>query len=85
MNQRDIEEQSNIVQTSILNFTNRKRYKQIEHRGYINQVKYKENTRILSININGLNLQNNEKIDHILEIYKRLQIDIIFITEPNMK
>ena len=72
LNQREIEEQYNMVQTSILNFTNRKGYKQIEHKGYIDQVKYKENTRILSININGLNLQNNEKINHILEACKRL-------------
>ena len=48
-------------------------------------MKYKENTRILSININRLNLQNDKKIDHILEVCKRLQIDIIFITEPNVK
>ena len=57
----------------------------IKNRGCVDKNKYKENTRILSININGLNLKNDEKLDQIIESCQKLQVDTIFITEPNIK
>ena len=85
MTQRATAEQNNRIQTSILNFTKRKGIKQIENKGYIDQIKYWENIRILSINVNYLSLQNDKKLDHIIDSCEKLQIDVIFIIEPNVK
>ena len=50
--ERVISEQLNQKQSLILNFTTRKRIKEIQNRECIDKVKYEENTRILSINVN---------------------------------
>ena len=69
----------------IQNYTTNKRLEEIKYRGYIDKTKYRENTRILSINMNSLNLKKWWKIDHIIESCEKLQVDTIFITEPNIK
>ena len=35
--------------------------------------------------MNGLSLQNNEKLDHIIESCEKLQINAIFIIQSNVK
>ena len=37
------------------------------------------------MNVYSLYLQNNEKIDHIINKCKILEIDTIFLIEPNVK
>ena len=56
-----IVEQSNQIQSSILNYTTNRRLEEIKHRGYIDKIKYRENIRILSINVNRINLKNDKK------------------------
>ena len=57
----------------------------IRNKGYINTVKASFNTRILSINTCGFKPSNEEKIQMMINIYKRLSIDILLLNETNMK
>ena len=41
--------------------------------------------RILSINPNGFNINNNEKINQIIQYCEQYSIDIILISETNEK
>ena len=57
----------------------------IRNKGYIDTVKVPFNTRVLSINICGFKLSNNEKIQMMINAYERLSIDIILLNKKNTK
>ena len=81
---RETREQSQ-NQVIIRNYMKQQPLKKIINPGYIDQQKFKGNTRFLSMNVHSLCLQNNEKIDHIMNKCKTLEIDAIFLTESNIK
>ena len=58
---------------------------EIKFRGYINQQKRENNTRILCLNANGMRYRNNQKIVQLVEFCKQYKLDITIITETNIK
>ena len=56
-----------------------------QYRGVLDENKIIENTRILSINPNGFNVDNNEKNNQMLHYYNQNSINIILMSETNGK
>jgi len=79
------EERRNIInhQTRINQYINQSN--NIIHQGYIDNVKMSENTRILSINPNGINPWDDIQNNMINQSFQQKQIDIALFNETNMK
>ena len=69
INTSENKEQNRINQNLIRSYI-RNNNELIKNRGYIDNQKKMENTRVLSINVNRLSLQNDKKINHIINKYQ---------------
>jgi len=58
---------------------------QIKHEGYIDEIKLSENTRILSLNPNGINPWDDIQSNMLTDALQRYQIDIAMLNETNIK
>ena len=67
----------NIIQYSRINY-------EINHKEYIDTVKLCENTRILSLNPNSINLQNDIRANMLVKSLEEYQIDIAIFNETNI-
>ena len=54
-------------------------------KGYIDKVKYPSNTWLLVMNPHSMRLDNNKKIEILIEAYKTKQIDRFIMSEVNIK
>ena len=70
-------------QTEITQFIERNN--QIKHEGYIDETKLLENTRILSLNPNGINPWDDIQSNMLTDAIHRYQIDILMLNETNIK
>ena len=52
---------------------------EIRNKGHINLIKDISNARIMSLNVNGLNLWQDKKMVRFIESCQRIQIDAIMI------
>ena len=57
----------------------------IYHRGYIDNIKMKTNTRILLLNSYRYRPSNNEKINMLIPSCQKYQIDMYLLNEVNTK
>ena len=73
----------NSHQIQITQFINRSR--PIIHRGYIDRTKRLENSRILSLNPNGINPWDNVTMHMLKQAFDEHQIDIALLNETNLK
>ena len=71
------------IQTRLEIYTNQA--DEIKNRGYLDSEKRQGMTRLLNININGFQSNHNEKITQLTQFYIKYQVDIIIITELNIK
>ena len=60
-------------------------HNKITHKGCIDNAKMNENTRILSLNTNGINPWNDIQMNMMLQGIQENQIDIILFNETNIK
>ena len=63
----------------------RKEIKSIQHKDFLDENKKIENTRLMSINTNGFNTENEEKTYQMIKYCLKWQIDIILMSETNVK
>ena len=54
-------------------------------RGYINVENRSYNTRLLSINMNGIGIRDNEKIQQLIDFCEKNKVDFIQVIETNSK
>jgi len=77
------ERRTNTNQMQITQFINRNRA--ITQRGYIDKNKRSENTRILSLNPNGINPWDDTTMHMMNQSLEKYQIDIALFNETNLK
>ena len=53
--------------------------------GHIDAIKSSFNIRIMNLNVKGLSLKNNEKIERFMDSIERYQVDIMHLNEVNVK
>ena len=53
--------------------------------GYIDNVKASSNKRILSLNPNGINQNNEEKINMLIQSCQNKQINVLLLSKMNVK
>ena len=58
---------------------------QIRNKGYLDREKRENNTRLLSININGMRIKDKVKIQQMIDFSIQYKVNIIMITETNSK
>jgi len=58
---------------------------EIRNKGFVDKIKMTENMRILSLNIKGCRLNNNQRIREIREAMEKKQIDVALLCEANTK
>jgi len=59
--------------------------KEIQNEGYIDEIKRIENMRIITLNIKGCRMKNQDRITEIRESMQKYQIDVALFSEPNTK
>ena len=58
---------------------------EIRNEGYIDPIKHSNNIRIMSLNVKGLDPWKYEKIERFIESSNQNQIDIMMVSEVNVK
>ena len=56
-----------MLQSNIRNYMHTNNRMLIKYKGYLDEIKHYENTRLLIINQHGFNLSNEEKINMIIQ------------------
>ena len=66
-------------------YINTNRNDEIKNKGYVDSTKLLENMRILVLNPNGLDPWNDYKMNLFINAIEKLEIDVVMISELNLK
>ena len=82
-NEIEPERSRNHLQSSIMNYV--RNDTTINDKGHIDETKLSTNLRFVTLNVKGLDPNNNLKIERFIKSIEKYQIDMMLLNEVNMK